>query len=245
MSTTDTVTDTLPAFMPITANITTPAQPATEPVALFALISDTLAQWQIHRCHVTDGFIGQEAPMKLIYHYEQLDAQVKAAYPLQGNLLLRFDEMMSREQFAKLLGVPLEKVAAPWQMKFVGKLVAFLDSPEIALRLQWVNTLKAFEPVYQSDLSAALSHAFTHWQFVGNVEIISKSSQAVFQAAHPDLAAPWQLVHGQGFVTLPSVLGLSLQQFLHEHAVIRAVWLTQLQSAAQDYAQTWQTKFEH
>ena len=41
-------------------------------IDLLALITDTMPQWKVHRCQVTDGVISQHLPMKFIYHYEYL-----------------------------------------------------------------------------------------------------------------------------------------------------------------------------
>lgn len=221
-------------------NRAVPSTFTAQSVPLLSLLGESLTRWQLHRCQVTDAFIRQDAPMKLIYHYEQLDEAIKADYPLRGSFLLRFDELMSRETFAQLLGLPLNQVAKPWQLKFVGKLVVFLAQPEIALRLHWCNTLKPFEPVYTSDLSNAIEAGFKHWQFIPSIEIISKNPQVVLTAEHLDLATPWQLASGQTFTVLPAPLALSMQAFFQEQDLVQDNWLTEIKTAAQTYAELWQ-----
>ncbi|TRT16013.1 hypothetical protein DNP10_25075, partial [Salmonella enterica subsp. enterica serovar Panama] len=117
-------------------------------IDLLALITDTMPQWKVHRCQVTDVLISQHRPMKFIYHYEYLSDLLKLQHPLNGQLLASFDRLLTREQFAQMLGIHLHQVVNPWQIKFAGKLVVFYQHPDIALRLHWVNTIKTFEPIY-------------------------------------------------------------------------------------------------
>lgn len=203
---------------------------------LLPLLGDSLARWQLHRCQITDALITKQAPMKMLYHYEHLAEDIKTAHPLQGKLLLDFDTPMTAERFATVLGIKPNDVSTPWQLKFNGKLVIFFEALEIALRLHWTNTLKPFEPVYQADLATAVMASFAHWQFVGAVEIISKNSQVLLTASHPDLAQEWQLAHAQAFSDMPAVLALDIQQYLHSAPNVSEIWLPEMQAAARDFA---------
>lgn len=221
-------------------NLTPPDLPhvaATDakPLALLPFIGERVEAWQIHRCQVTEGLISQHTPMKLIYHYEHLDEAVKAEYPLQGALLAQFDQLMTRERFAQLLGMPLELVPMPWQLKFSGKLVVFYANPEIALRLHWTNTLKAAEPVYHADLATAIDQCFTHWQFVHQVEVVNKNPQIVLTAALE--TQEWQRPASPQFEGVPAPIALAIQQFLHQHTEVQHAWLAAIKDSAQHYSE--------
>lgn len=209
-------------------------------IPLLSLLGDSLVHWQLHRCQITEALITKQAPMKMLYHYEHLAEPIKSAHPLQGRLLLDFDTPMSAERFASLLGIEQKDVATPWQLKFNGKLVIFLESLEVALRLHWTNTLKPFEPVYQTDLATAIMASFEHWQFVGVVEVISKNSQVILTASHPDFIQDWQLTYSQAFSNLPAVLALEIQQYLHSAPSVSEMWLPQMQAVAHDFALQYQ-----
>ena len=102
-------------------------------IDLLALITDTMPQWKVHRCQVTDGVISQHLPMKFIYHYEYLSDLLKLQHPLNGQLLASFDRLLTREQFAQMLGIHPNQVVNPWQIKFAGKLVVFYQQPVIKI----------------------------------------------------------------------------------------------------------------
>ncbi|ELA08422.1 hypothetical protein MOMA_07671 [Moraxella macacae 0408225] len=219
----------------------------------FDFIADTIMDWQIHRCQVTHALIGQHEPMKLIYHYEQLADEIKAQNPLNGALLKRFDDVMTREDFAELLKIDINKIAKPYQLKFEGKLVVFCQNPEVALRLHWTNTLKNFELLHiqHDDLQNALQNVknsmFKHWQLVGEVDFISKQSNVTFQvvgkpigtqqADRADLGDAlqnvvlWQQSSSQRFLPLPSVIALDLQRQCMASPMLADFWLAQIVDA--------------
>lgn len=200
--------------------------------------------WQIHKCQITESLISQHEPMKLIYHYESLDDEQKANSPLSGALLKQFDRLITREDFAALIKLPIKAVAKPWQLKFRGKLVIFTANPEVAIRLHWTNTLKPFDPVYTTDLDAAVLQAFSHWQFVETVEVISKNPQIRLIAHykdHPqtDTISHWQPISHQQFEPLPSTLALQIQQCLSNSPAVQQLWLPRLQDLAFEQAEAW------
>lgn len=213
--------------------------PAQNTLPLLDFLADNLAKSRLHRCQLVEHLISQDQLMKLIYHYERLDDTIKAQLPLQGQLLVNFDKLLSREGFSQLAQLEIGQVAKPWQLKFVGKLVLFFEQPEIALRLQWTNTLKPFEIIENRDLIAAVNASFANWQFIGAVEVVSKSPDLTLIAPHPDLVTPWQLQACQSFVTLPSVLSHSVQQFFHDNILVNELWLPAMQETATDMAQQW------
>ena len=215
-------------------------------IDLLALITDTMPQWKVHRCQVTDGVISQHLPMKFIYHYEYLSDLLKLQHPLNGQLLASFDRLLTREQFAQMLGIHLHQVVNPWQIKFAGKLVVFYQHPDIALRLHWVNTIKTFEPIYlQSKLSQAeslpyaIDNAFTNWQITG-VEIIQKNPQVelVYDSDDTNGNGVQSILPSTQFVPVPKPLANWMMAYFQSHPVIANEWLALIKSEAQSYAQT-------
>ena len=215
-------------------------------IDLLALITDTMPQWKVHRCQVTDGVISQHLPMKFIYHYEYLSDLLKLQHPLNGQLLASFDRLLTREQFAQMLGIHLHQVVNPWQIKFAGKLVVFYQHPDIALRLHWVNTIKTFEPIYlQSKLSQAeslpyaIDNAFTNWQ-ITRVEIIQKNPQVelVYDSDDTNGNGVQSILPSTQFVPVPKPLANWMMAYFQSHPVIANEWLALIKSEAQSYAQT-------
>ena len=213
-------------------------------IDLLALITDTMPQWKVHRCQVTDGVISQHRPMKFIYHYEYLSDLLKLQHPLNGQLLASFDRLLTREQFAQMLGIHPNQVVNPWQIKFAGKLVVFYQHPDIALRLHWVNTIKTFEPIYlQSKLSQAeslpyaIDNAFTNWQITG-VEIIQKNPQMELVYNSDDTNGTQSILPSTQFVPVPKPLANWMMAYFQSNAVIANEWLALIKSEAQSYAQT-------
>ena len=217
-------------------------------IDLLALITDTMPQWKVHRCQVTDGVISQHLPMKFIYHYEYLSDLLKLQHPLNGQLLASFDRLLTREQFAQMLGIHPNQVVNPWQIKFAGKLVVFYQQPDIALRLHWVNTSKTFEPIYLSSklsqteaLPYAIDNAFTNWQITG-VEIIQKNPQVelVYDSDDTNGNGVQSILPSTQFVPMPTPLAHWMMAYFQSHPVIANEWLALIKSEAQSYAQTQQ-----
>ena len=215
-------------------------------IDLLALITDTMPQWKVHRCQVTDGVISQHLPMKFIYHYEYLSDLLKLQHPLNGQLLASFDRLLTREQFAQMLGIHPNQVVNPWQIKFAGKLVVFYQQPDIALRLHWVNTSKTFEPIYLSSklsqteaLPYAIDNAFTNWQING-VEIIQKNPQVELVYDSDDTNGTQSILPSAQFVPVPTPLVHWMMAYFQSHAVIANEWLALIKSEAQFYTQTQQ-----
>ena len=213
-------------------------------IDLLALITDTMPQWKVHRCQVTDGVISQHLPMKFIYHYEYLSDLLKLQHPLNGQLLASFDRLLTREQFAQMLGIHLHQVVNPWQIKFAGKLVVFYQQPDIALRLHWVNTRKTFEPIHLSSklsqteaLPYAIDNAFTNWQITG-VEIIQKNPQVELVYDSDDTNGTQSILPSTQFVPVPKPLANWMIAYFQSHPVIANEWLALIKSEAQSYAQT-------
>lgn len=202
-------------------------------------LAQTVEQWQVHRCQVSEVLISQEQPMKLIYHYETLSDVVKLQHPLNGELLHSFDQLMNREQFAQLLGIKTAQVAKPWQLKFVGKIVIFHQHPDIALRLRWRNTMKVFEPIYTaSGLAAAIDQAFSHWHIDEPLEIVHKNT--TLQLCYPvgDTEPPQSLPHTAQFEALPPALSGWVADYLQKHPTLTKLWREMVIEAAKDYALT-------
>ncbi len=215
-------------------------------IDLLALITDTMPHWKVHRCQVTDGVISQHLPMKFIYHYEYLSDLLKLQHPLNGQLLASFDRLLTREQFAQMLGIHSNQVINPWQIKFAGKLVVFYQQPDIALRLHWVNTRKTFEPIYLSSklsqteaLPYAIDNAFTNWQITG-VEIIQKNPQVelVYDSDDTNGNGVQSILPSTQFVPVPKPLANWMMAYFQSHPVIANEWLALIKSEAQSYAQT-------
>lgn len=213
-------------------------------IDLLALITDTMPQWKVHRCQVTDGVISQHLPMKFIYHYEYLSDLLKLQHPLNGQLLASFDRLLTREQFAQMLGIHLHQVVNPWQIKFAGKLVVFYQQPDIALRLHWVNTSKTFEPIHLSSklsqteaLPYAIDNAFTNWQITG-LEIILKNPQVELVYDSDETNGTQSILPSTQFVPVPTPLAHWMMAYFQSHPVIANEWLTLIKSEAQSYAQT-------
>ena len=215
-------------------------------IDLLALITDTMPHWKVHRCQVTDGVISQHLPMKFIYHYEYLSDLLKLQHPLNGQLLASFDRLLTREQFAQMLGIHSNQVINPWQIKFAGKLVVFYQQPDIALRLHWVNTSKTFEPIYLSSklsqteaLPYAIDNAFTNWQING-VEIIQKNPQVELVYDSDEINGIQSILPSTQFVPVPMPLAHWMMTYFQSHPVIANEWLALIKSEAQSYAQTQQ-----
>lgn len=212
-----------------------------KPLDLINFLDDTLANWQVHRCQLVEANISQARPMPLIYHYEALADDLKAQYPLQGQLLKRFDQAMSREEFAAGLGIAPQAVPQAWQLKFTGKLVLYHAQPDVALRLHWTNTLKDFLPIYQTDLATAVAQSFDHWQWVGAVEVVNRDRAwqlvgALAQDTASGEQAVWQLAVDTQFSALPPLLADVVKQTLYADDV-SARLAAVMQDTAQSYAE--------
>lgn len=199
------------------------------------------ANWQIHRCGLITSLISQNEPIKLLYHYELLSDEQKQQHPLHGALLKQFDQKLDRQQFAKLLNIDISHVKQPYQMKFYGKLVIFCQNPEVALRLYWTNTLKAFEIIDQKDAKTALQQAFTYWQFIDNVEFINKNPQLQFMVTGQDDSILWQSQQTAQFEALPSAVALDLQKMLMQSDK-SALWFEHIYQSCLDFLHDWQEK---
>lgn len=215
-------------------------------IDLLALITDTMPQWKVHRCQVTDGVISQHLAMKFIYHYEYLSDLLKLQHPLNGQLLASFDRLLTREQFAQMLGIHPNQVVNPWQIKFAGKLVVFYQQPDIALRLHWVNTSKTFEPIYLSSklsqteaLPYAIDNAFANWQIIG-VEIIQKNPQIELVYDSDETNDTQSILPSTQFVPVPTPLAHWMMAYFQSHPVIANEWLSLIKSEAQSYAKAQQ-----
>lgn len=206
-------------------------------IDLLPFIADTLEHWQIHRCQINHALISQHEPMKMIYHYEQLPDNIKENHPLSGILLQKFDQLMLADDFATLLQIDPKHVAKPYQIKFTGKLVVFHSNPDIAMRLQWTNTLKNFDTVNEKDVNLAVEQAFTNWHFIDNVEMINKTPNLLFFVAN-EQGERWQLLNSLQFDNVPQSLAITLQQFLHDNDHVKKVWFEQLQAVALAYSKT-------
>lgn len=196
--------------------------------------------WQIYRCGLITGQISQDEPMKVLYHYELLSDEQKQQYPLQGALLKQFDKKINRQQFANLLNIDINQLKKPYQMKFYGKLVVFCQNPEVALRLYWTNTLKAFAILDSTAIYTALQKAFEYWQFVDGVEFINKTSNIDFVVAGQDKIL-WQNQQYSQFEPLPSWLAIDLQQQLMQ-SEISSLWFEQIYQSCLDFLTNWQEK---
>lgn len=215
-------------------------------IDLMTLMADSIVDWQVHRCQVTQALISQHQPMKVIYHYEHLPDVVKLQHPLSGQLLASFDALMTREQFAQRLGIKLQQVANPWQIKFVGKLVVFHAQPEIALRLHWVNTTKPFEPIYLASkltdaaaLQSVIDHAFSNWQFTA-VEVIQKNPLVTLTYRSDAMneghtQATQSIVPTMQFVPVPNALVTTMLAYLHAHPTMATKWLAMIKAEAQSF----------
>lgn len=215
-------------------------------IDLLELITNTMPQWKVHRCQVTDGVISQHLPMKFIYHYEYLSDLLKLQHPLNGQLLASFDRLLTREQFAQMLGIHPNQVVNPWQIKFAGKLVVFYQQPDIALRLHWVNTRKTFEPIYLSSklaqteaLPYAIDNAFTNWQIIG-VEIIQKNPQIELVYDSDETNDTQSILPSTQFVPVPTPLAHWMMAYFQSNPVIANEWLALIKSEAQSYAKAQQ-----
>lgn len=197
-------------------------------LAWLSQLDDAASQWQIHKAQITHSLLSQDLPIQLIYHYEKLDDDIKAKYPLNGTLLKQFSTLMTRAEFVQrpeVAGLTLDEIATPWQLKFTGKLVIFTQNPEVAIRLWWTNTLKEFELVYSRELETAIEKSFHHWQFVDSVEVICKTPNVLLTAQPNEDNLPWQLAATANFVTLPAVIGLAIQKILNDNEFVKTYWL--------------------
>lgn len=198
-------------------------------------LSHSPEDWHIHKAQVTHSVIRQDLPIPLIYHYEALFDELKTHFPLSGNLLKRFNQLMTREQFLalpELADLTLDDIAKPWQIKFMGKLVIFTQQPEVAMRLWWTNTLKDFELVYSKELSTAIASSFKHWQFIDTVEMVCKTPNIHLFAQPMGLSSPYQLPISPNFEPLPSVVSLSVHELLNDNRFVQENWLPSLMDLA-------------
>lgn len=143
------------------------------------LLIDASGKWQVHNCKITDQTVTQEATLPFLYHYDTLNTDLKAAYPLTPALLKRFNEPMTAAAAAQLLQLPIDTIPAPWQVKIIGTLVLFSESLQIAVRLRFTNSAKALEPIYVSDHDQAVTQAMQNWHFFSDVFVLNKCAKPI------------------------------------------------------------------
>lgn len=144
------------------------------PLVLQQLLIDSQLPWQIHNCKLSDNRVCQHLPLPFLYHYDQLDAAVRAEHPMTRDLLTRFNEPMTATQAAQLLGIDANLIANPWHVKISGSLVVYCQPLHLAVRLQFSNTSKDSAAIYCQSADEARQLAMANWLFMGRVDVLSQ-----------------------------------------------------------------------
>ncbi|MGP9687631.1 hypothetical protein ACT3TH_00540 [Psychrobacter sp. AOP22-C1-C5] len=146
-------------------------------IILAEALTDKTISWQIHNCKIIKKTVTQDLPLPFLYHYDSLDDNIKATYPLTPALLAQFNTLMSAREAAKLIGIDEALLSTPWHVKIIGSLVVFSEALQLAVRLHWTNTGKDTQQIYTKNEADAILTAFEDWQFFGRVDVLYKNAK--------------------------------------------------------------------
>ena len=146
-------------------------------IILAEALSDKAISWRIHNCKISKKTITQDMPLPFLYHYDSLDDSIKQTYPLTPLLLAQFNNPMTANEAAKLIGIDKALITSPWHVKVIGSLVVFSEALQLAVRLHWTNTGKDTQQIYTKDEADALTAAFKEWQFFGRIDVLYKNTK--------------------------------------------------------------------
>lgn len=146
-------------------------------IILAEALTDKAISWQIHNCKIIKKTVTQDLPLPFLYHYDSLDDNIKATYPLTPALLAQFNRPMSAREAAKLIGIDEALLSSPWHVKIIGSLVVFSEALQLAVRLHWTNTGKDTQQIYTKNEADAITTAFEDWQFFGRVDVLYKNAK--------------------------------------------------------------------
>lgn len=146
-------------------------------IILSEALTDKAISWQIHNCKIIKKTVTQDLPLPFLYHYDSLDDNIKATYPLTPALLAQFNRPMSAREAAKLIGIDEALLSSPWHVKIIGSLVVFSEALQLAVRLHWTNTGKDTQQIYTKNEADAITTAFEDWQFFGRVDVLYKNAK--------------------------------------------------------------------
>ncbi|WP_201543118.1 hypothetical protein [Psychrobacter immobilis] len=146
-------------------------------IILAEALTDKAISWRIHNCKISKKTTTQDMPLPFLYHYDSLDDNIKQTCPLTPSLLAQFNNPMTADEAAKLIGIDKALITSPWHVKVIGSLVVFSEALQLAVRLHWTNTGKDTQQIYTKNEADALTAAFKEWQFFGRIDVLYKNAK--------------------------------------------------------------------
>lgn len=163
-------------------------------IILEEALTDKAISWQIHNCKIIKKTVTQDLPLPFLYHYDSLDDNIKATYPLTPALLAQFNTPMSAQKAAQLIGINKDALSNPWHVKVIGSLVVFSEALQLAVRLHWTNTGKETQQIYIKNEAEAVLAAFKDWQFFGRVDVLYKNDKQILVSIDEQNTQPESLL---------------------------------------------------
>lgn len=177
------------------------------------ILGENALNWQLHNCKFLQTKATFDEPMSLLSHYDSLNDDLKSAYPLSFEQLKRMNELMDSRTACQVIGVPIETLKGAWHIKYVGRVVFFCESLQLAVRVHFSNTSKTAMPVYVSDKSQAWESQASVWRFFGVADILYKGQG---QVAIESDDKPFFLTYQETYQALPAQESLMLVDWLNE-----------------------------
>ncbi len=181
-----------------------------DPLVLQQLLTEPTL-WQIHNCKIPQVQATYDAPLPLLAQYDSLNDDIKDAHPLSFEQLKQMNSPMSTAQAAQFLNIDWANFKKSWQIKYIGIVVIFCDSLQLALRLHFSNTAKTAQAVYVTSQDEAISDQADKWQVFGVVDILYKGTLPLVSHADDELI----ITNHPSYQALPSSHSLSVSMLIN------------------------------
>lgn len=199
---------------------------------LQSILADESFVFRVHNVKNVQVTHQLDLPQMFLAHYDSLPDEIKADTPLTANLLKKINLKMSANDANTLLGLPAGTIRPAHHIKITGTTVIVCDDLPLALHLNFTNTAKSSQALYDNDLTEMITNEADKWQMAGLVNVLHKSSQ--FHLNSQDMSGEiLTIAPSTGFVQLPNAHALATThtintikantpdrlQFLHERIV--------------------------
>lgn len=131
--------------------------------------------FRVHNVKIDTLLCQKDLPMMFLAHYDSLPDDIKAAKPLNLDLLKHMNDKVSADQACQLLGLPLGTIKPATHIKIIGTSVLVLDELPLAIHLQFTNTAKENQPLYGDNLQTLVQEEAKRYLLCGNVHILHKN----------------------------------------------------------------------
>lgn len=191
-----------------------------KPLLQELLLSES-TPWQVHRCQLSQLNAAFDAPLPFLAQYDTLSDELKSAHPLSFEQLKNMDTPMTTADAAALIGVKDSDLKKAWQVKYVGKVVIFCETLQLALRLHFSNTSKPAHAVYLPSQADAINEQASQWRTFGVVDVLTRGQDVMSLDEAGDAL---EIVKDANYQALPSPHSLAITALINEHKD-RLAWL--------------------